>query len=111
MIQEALDRGNWHPVIDAHRLERPDSAGWLRYRGALLHTLQPGRDVGKQQQQAALAFVQAQREGASAGAVAAAQRQLVPGMHRSGTTALVTALVRRDRLQLDRTMLLTNRSF
>ena len=73
MTQEAFDRGDWPAVIDAHRLESRDAAEWLRCGSALLHTLQPGPDVGKQQQQAALAFVQAQREGASAGAVAAAQ--------------------------------------
>lgn len=77
MTQEAFEHGAWQAVIDAHRLESHDASEWLRYGSALLHTLQPGPEAGKQQQQAALAFVQAQREGASAGAVAAAQRQVV----------------------------------
>jgi len=75
MTQEAFDRGDWQAVINAHRLETHDAGEWLRYGSALLHTLEPGPEAGKQQQQAALAFVQAQREGASTGAVAAAQRQ------------------------------------
>jgi hypothetical protein len=75
MTQDAFDRGDWHTVLDAHRLESHDAAEWLRYGSALLHTLEPGPEAGKQQQQAALAFVQAQRVGASAGAMAAAKRQ------------------------------------
>lgn len=78
MSQEAFDRGDWPAVIDAHRMKSRDASEWLRCGSALLHTLQPGPDVGKQQQQAALAFVQAQREGASAGAVAAAQAPQPP---------------------------------
>ena len=77
MTQAAFDHSNWHAVIDSHRLESHDAAEWLRYASALLHTLEPGPEAGKQQQQAALASVQAQRVGASAGAVAAAQRQVV----------------------------------
>lgn len=77
MTQEAFEHSNWQAVIDSHRLESHDAAEWLRYGSALLHTLEPGPEAGKQQQQAALAFVQAQRVGASAGAVAAAQRQVV----------------------------------
>lgn len=77
MTQDAFERGDWQAVIDAHRLESHDAAEWLRYGSALLHTIEPGPEAGKQQQQAALAFVQAQREGASTGAVAAAQRQAV----------------------------------
>ena len=77
MTQAAFDHSNWQAVLDAHRLESHDAAEWLRYGSALLHTLEPGPEAGKQQQQAALAFVQAQRVGASAGAVAAAQRQVV----------------------------------
>ncbi|QPN56316.1 hypothetical protein I1E95_14665 [Synechococcus sp. CBW1107] len=77
MSQAAFERGDWQAVIDAHRLESHNAAEWLRYGSALLHTLQPGSEAGKQQQQAALAFVQAQHEGASAGAVAAVQRQVL----------------------------------
>jgi len=77
MSREAFERGDWQAVIEAHPLESHDSEEWLRYGVALLQTIQPGPDVGKQQQQAALAFVQAQKEGASAEAVVAAQRQSV----------------------------------
>ena len=77
MTQAAFEHSNWQAVIDSHRLESHAAAEWLRYGSALLHTLEPGPEAGKQQQQAALASVQAQRVGASAGAVAAAQRQVV----------------------------------
>jgi hypothetical protein len=77
MTQDAFDRGDWQTVLDSHRLESHDAAEWLRYGSALLHSLEPGTGAGKQQQQAALAFGQAQRVGASAGAVAAAKRQAV----------------------------------
>jgi hypothetical protein len=77
MTQEAFEHSNWQAVLNAHRLESHDAAEWLRYGSALLHTLEPGPEAGKQQQQAALAFGQAQRIGASAGAMAAAQRQAV----------------------------------
>ena len=77
MTQQAFERGDWQKVIDAHPLESHDPAEWLRYGVALLQTLTPGAEAGKQQQQAALAFVQAQREGASAEAVAAAMQQAV----------------------------------
>jgi hypothetical protein len=66
MTQEAFDHSNWQAVIDAHRLESHDAAEWLRYGSALLHSIEPGPEAGKKQQQAALAFVQAQRIGASA---------------------------------------------
>ena len=77
MTEQAFERGDWQTVIDAHPLESHDPAEWLRYGVALLQTLTPGAEAGKQQQQAALAFVQAQREGASAEAVVAAQQQAV----------------------------------
>lgn len=77
MSREAYERGDWQAVIQAHPLESHDPEEWLRYGVALLQTIQPGPDVGKQQQQAALAFVQAQREGASAEQVAEAQRRSV----------------------------------
>ena len=77
MTREAYQRGDWQAVIAAHPLESHDPQEWLRYGVALLQTLTPGPDVGKQQQQAALAFVQAQKEGASPEAVAAAQRESV----------------------------------
>jgi len=74
MTLEAYQRRDWTAVIAAHPLESHDPEEWLRYGVALLQTLTPGPDVGKQQQQAALAFVQAQKEGASAEAVASSQR-------------------------------------
>lgn len=75
MSREAFERGDWQAVIEAHPLESHDPEEWLRYSVALLQTLTTGPDAGKQQQQAALAFVQAQREGASAEQVAEAQRR------------------------------------
>jgi hypothetical protein len=75
MTQQAFERGEWQTVIDGHPLESHDPGEWLRYGVSLLQTLTPGAEAGKQQQQAALAFVQAQREGASAEEVAAAQQQ------------------------------------
>jgi hypothetical protein len=77
MTQAAFERGDWHAVIQAHPLESHDPEEWLRYGVALLQTITPGPDGGKQQQQAALAFVQAQKEGAQVEAIAAAQRQAV----------------------------------
>lgn len=77
MSREAFERGDWQAVIEAHPLESHDPAAWLRYGAALLHTIEPGPEQGRQQQQAALAFVQAQKEGASAEAVQTAQRQVV----------------------------------
>jgi len=77
MTQQAFEQGNWQAVIDAHPLESHDPAEWLRYGAALLHTIEPGPDQGRQQQQAALAFVQAQKEGASAVAVRQAQVAVV----------------------------------
>ena len=74
MTAESLVQGDWQAVIDAHRLESHDPQAWLRYGVALLQTLQPGADAGRQQQQAALAFVQAQKEGASGEEVSRAQR-------------------------------------
>jgi len=75
MTQQAFERGDWQAVIDAHPLESHDPAEWLRYGVALLQTLTPGAEAGKQQQQAALAFLQAHKQGASADLVAKAQSQ------------------------------------
>ena len=77
MSREAFEQGDWRTVIEAHQLESHDPQEWLRYGVALLQTMRPGPEEGKQQQQAALAFVQAQREGASAEEVTEAQRQSV----------------------------------
>lgn len=79
MTQQAFERGDWQAVIDAHPLESHDPAEWLRYGAALLHTIEPGPQQGRQQQQAALAFVQAQKEGASEQAVRQAQLTVVRG--------------------------------
>jgi hypothetical protein len=75
MTREAFEAGDWTAVIAAHPLESHDPEEWLRYGVALLQTLTPGTDAGKQQQQAALAFVQARKEGASAEQVEQAQRR------------------------------------
>ena len=37
-------------MIDAHLLESHGAAEWLRYGGALLHTLEPGPEAGAQRQ-------------------------------------------------------------
>ncbi len=77
MTQAAFEQHDWQAVIAAHPLESHDPAEWLRYGVALLQTLEPGPEQGRQQQQAALAFVLAQKEGATAEVVAAAQRRSV----------------------------------
>jgi hypothetical protein len=77
MSQALFEQGDWRGVIDAHPLESHDPAEWLRYGAALLHTIEPGPEQGRQQQQAALAFVQARKEGALAAEVVAVQRQVV----------------------------------
>lgn len=72
-----LDDGGWQAVIDAHPLESHDPAEWLRYGAALLHRLEPGPQQAHQQQQAALAFIQARQAGASEQAVKEVQEQVV----------------------------------
>jgi hypothetical protein len=75
MGRDSFDQGDWQAVIEAHQLESHDPQEWLRYGVALLQTIEPGPDQGRrQQQQAALAFVQAQKQGATAEAVAEVQR-------------------------------------
>ena len=64
MTQAAFEQYDWQAVIAAHPLESHDPAEWLRYGVSLVQTIEPGPQQGKQQQQAALAFVQAQKEGA-----------------------------------------------
>ena len=71
------DHPNWQAVIDSHLLESHDPEEWLRYGVALLQTIEPGPSVGKQLQQAALAFIRAQKEGANAEAVATAQQHSI----------------------------------
>ena len=82
MTHDTCERGE-----DAHRLWRHDAPQCVRYGSALQHTIEPGPEAGKQQQQTALAFVQAHREGASAVSVAAAQRQAVIGQPAPGSGA------------------------
>ncbi|QVL52142.1 MAG: hypothetical protein KFB97_11795 [Cyanobium sp. M30B3] len=77
MSKQAFERGDWQAVIDAHPLESHDPAEWLRYGAALLLTIEPGPQQGKQQQQAALAFEQAKRQGARVEQVQAMQRQVL----------------------------------
>ena len=93
MTQQAFERGDWQTVIDAHPLESHDSFEWLRYGVVLLQTLTPGAEAGMQQQQAALAFVQAQREGACAETAAAAQQVVLLNLHQAlvDTTLAVKA--------------------
>jgi hypothetical protein len=55
MTQLEIEHSNWQAVMDAHRLESHDAAEWLRYGSALLHTIEPGPEAGKQLQLAALA--------------------------------------------------------
>lgn len=76
MSSVAFVRGDWQAVIEAHRLESHDPEEWLRYGAALLHTITAGPEQGKQQQQAALAFEQAKKEGASEAEVMAVQRDV-----------------------------------
>jgi len=75
MTKQAFAQGDWQTVINAHPLESHDPEEWLRYGVALLQTVEPGEDAAKQLQQAALAFVQAQKEGATPDDVANAQRR------------------------------------
>ena len=63
--------------METHPLESHDSQEWLRYGAALLHSIEPGPQQGRQQQQAALAFEQAMKEGASEAEVKASQRKVV----------------------------------
>jgi hypothetical protein len=77
MAQALFEQGDWRGVVNAHALESHDPAEWLRYGAALLHTLEPGPEQGKQQQQAALAFVQACKEGASEADVQTTLHQVV----------------------------------
>jgi len=75
MTKQAFAQDDWRAVINAHPLESHDPEEWLRYGVALLQTLEPGEDAAKQQQQAALVFVQAKKEGATPEDVANAQRR------------------------------------
>ena len=77
MSNTTNDPSSWQAVVDAHPLESHVPEDWLRYGVALLQTMEPGPDLGKQLQQAALAFVQAQKEGASTEAVTTAQQHSV----------------------------------
>lgn len=77
MTREVFHRGDWQKVIESHPLESHDAVAWLRYGQALLHSIEPGPEQGKQQRQAGFAFQQAQKWGASNGALIAATRQAV----------------------------------
>ena len=77
MSNTTNEPSSWQAVVDAHPLESHVPEDWLHYGVALLQTMEPGPDLGKQLQQAALAFVQAQKEGASTAAVATAQQHSV----------------------------------
>ncbi|WP_216899893.1 hypothetical protein [Synechococcus sp. CCY 9618] len=60
---------------------------WLRHGVMLLRTIEPGAEAGQQQQQAALAFLQAVKEGASDADVQAAQLDAVIGNLRTAIAA------------------------
>ena len=77
MSDEPFPLSYWQAVTNAHFLESQDPRAWLNYGVGLLQTIQPGPDAAKQQQQAALAFLQAEKHGASAQQVAALQWQAV----------------------------------
>jgi hypothetical protein len=91
MTLVAFERGDWQAVVDAHQLESHDPQEWLRYGAALLHTIEPGPQQGRQQQQAALAFEQAKREGASEVELKASQRQVVRLALQAAVTAAAAA--------------------
>ena len=63
--------------------ESEDAGAWLRHAVALLQTIEPGPGSGKQQQQAALAFLQASKVGAQDAEVRSAQLEAVVGNLRS----------------------------
>ena len=77
MSDEVLPLSYWRAVTKTHYHESQDPRAWLLYGVGLLQTIQPGPDAAKQQQQAALAFRQAEMHGASAQEVAAHQWQAV----------------------------------
>ena len=77
MSNTTNDSPSWQDVVNAHPLESHDPEDWLLYGVALLQTMEPGPGIGKQLQRAALAFVQAQKEGSSADAVSTAQEHSV----------------------------------
>lgn len=77
MTSQAYQRRDWAAVIEEHALESHDPSAWLRYGVALLQTIEPGPDQGRQQQQAALAFLRAGQEGAAAEQVQAYQQRAV----------------------------------
>ena len=86
------DSSRWQDIIATHPMESHDAKEWISYGVALLQTIEPGPDVGKQQQQAALAFVQALKEGAAESEVRAAQvdsalNSLRRALHQAGITA------------------------
>ncbi len=77
MTQEAFERGDWQAVIDTHSLESDDPHAWICYGMALVFRAQLGPEQNRQLQQAALAFLQARKEGASDMAVKTAQLELL----------------------------------
>ena len=69
-----LEQADWQALIDAHPMESNNPEEWRIYGIALLQLLQHGPDLDKQRHQAALAFVQAQKEGMNEQQIAEAQR-------------------------------------
>lgn len=68
---------SWEALVQPQSVQGHDPATWLEYGVALLQTIEPGDEAGRQQQQAALAFMQAIKEGASDIEVKCAQRDSV----------------------------------
>jgi hypothetical protein len=65
---------SWEALIQPQAVQGHDAATWLECGVALLQTIEQGDEACKQQQQAALAFIQAIKEGASDIEVKCAQR-------------------------------------
>ena len=65
---------DWQAAVKAHQLDSHEPEEWLRYGTALLQVLKPGEHAHKQLQQAAIAFLQAQKENALQKDIDGAQR-------------------------------------
>lgn len=65
---------SWEGLIQPQSVQGHDPATWLEYGVALLQTNEPGDEAGWEQQQAALAFMKAIKEGALDLEVRGAQR-------------------------------------
>jgi hypothetical protein len=68
-------RQEWSMSQEA--FENSDPGEWLRHARGLMCAIQQGPEQGRQLQQVFLAFLQAQKQGASDADVKAAQREIV----------------------------------